>query len=77
MAKRKRNYRREYDTYHKKASQKKSRASRNAARSKMEKAGKVRKGDGKEVDHKNGNPRDNRRKNLKGTSRRANRKKGG
>ena len=77
MAKRKRNYRREYDTYHKKPSQKKARASRNAARSKMAKVGKVRKGDGKEVDHKNGNPRDNRRKNLKVTSRRVNRKKGG
>tara|TARA_R110002020_G_scaffold106912_1_gene248576 strand:- start:509 stop:742 length:234 start_codon:yes stop_codon:yes gene_type:complete len=77
MAKRKRNYRREYDKYHKKPSQKKARASRNAARRKMAKAGKVCKGDGKEVDHKNGNPRDNRRKNLKVTSRRANRKKGG
>ncbi len=77
MAKRKRNYRREYDTYHKKPSQKKARASRNAARKKMEKTGKVRKGDGKEVDHKNGNPRDNRRVNLKVKSRRANRRKGG
>ncbi|QDP65054.1 MAG: hypothetical protein GOVbin1630_11 [Prokaryotic dsDNA virus sp.] len=76
MAK-KRNYRREYDTYHKKPGQKKARASRNAARSKMAKAGKVRKGDGREVDHKNGNPRDNRRKNLRVTSRKTNRRKGG
>jgi len=31
----------------------------------MVKAGKAKKGDGKDVDHKNGNPRDNSRKNLK------------
>jgi hypothetical protein len=77
MAKRKRNYRREYDTYHAKPSQRKARASRNRARTKMTKAGKVRKGDGKEVDHKNGNPRDNRRKNLKVMTKKANRRKGG
>ena len=48
---RNRNYREEYDTYHAKPEQKKNRAMRNAARAKMEKAGKVHKGDGKEVDH--------------------------
>jgi hypothetical protein len=31
----------------------------------MKKAGKVRKGDGKDVDHKNRNTADNRRKNLR------------
>ena len=76
MAKKKRNYRKEYDTYHAKPSQKKARASRNSARKKMAKSGKVRKGDGREVDHKNGDPRDNRRKNLRVVSRRINRKKG-
>ena len=76
MAKKKRNYRKEYDTYHAKPSQKKARASRNTARKKMAKSGKVRKGDGREVDHKNGDPRDNRRKNLRVVSRRTNRKKG-
>ena len=76
MAKKKRNYRKEYDTYHAKPSQKKARASRNSARKKMAKSGKVRKGDGREVDHKNGSPRDNRRKNLRVVSRRTNRKKG-
>ena len=75
MAKKKRNYRKEYDTYHAKPSQKKARASRNSARKKMAKSGKVRKGDGREVDHKNGDPRDNRRKNLRVVSRRTNRKK--
>ena len=44
--------------------QKKNRASRNAARRAAEKAGKVRKGDGRDVDHKNMNPKDNRKSNL-------------
>jgi hypothetical protein len=52
MAERKRNYRQEYDQYHGKPAQIKKRAQRNAARAKMEKAGAVSKGDGKEVDHK-------------------------
>ena len=60
----KRNYRGEYDNYHKQTDQKKRRASRNTARSKMKTAGRVKKGDGKDVAHKNGNPRDNRLKNL-------------
>lgn len=51
--------------YNSSAEQKKNRASRNAARRAAEKAGKVRKGDGKDVDHKNMNPRDNRKGNLK------------
>jgi hypothetical protein len=63
-ARAKRNYRKEYDRYHARPEQVKRRTSRNAARSKMEKAGKVRKGDGKDVAHKNGNPRDNKRSNL-------------
>lgn len=46
-----RNYRREYDQYQGKPEQIKRRAERNAARRKMEAAGKVRKGDGKDVDH--------------------------
>ena len=40
------------------------RASRNAARAKLLKAGRVKKGDGKDVTHRNGNPRDNSAKNL-------------
>jgi len=51
MPKRKRNYRKEYDEYHGTAEQKKRRAQRNKARAKAKKAGKVRKGDGKEVHH--------------------------
>lgn len=60
----KRNYRKEYDNYQGSEEQKKRRAKRNAARRKMEKAGKVRKGDGKDVAHRNGNPNDNKRSNL-------------
>lgn len=38
----------------------------------MEKLGKVKPKDGKHVDHKNGNPRDNRTSNLRTTSARKN-----
>ena len=68
-----RNYRKEYDNYQGKPAQKKKRASRNAARRSMEKSGKVKKGDGKDVDHKNGNPKDNRKSNLRVQSKSKNR----
>lgn len=51
--------------YNSSPEQKKNRASRNAARRAAEKDGKVRKGDGKDVDHQNMNPKDNRKSNLK------------
>ena len=70
-----RDYAKEYRDFHAKPEQKKNRASRNAARRSMMKSGRVRKGDGKDVDHKNGNPRDNARKNLSVMSRSANRSK--
>lgn len=59
--------------YNRKPEQKKRRAARNAARRKMIKAGKARKGDGKDVGHSNGNPRDNRSSNLRMESKKANR----
>lgn len=59
-----RDYAAEYRNYHSKPKQKKNRASRNAARRAMEQSGKVKKGDGKDVTHRNGNPRDNSSKNL-------------
>lgn len=68
-----RNYRKEYDRYQGTAQQKKNRASRNAARRTLTKVGAVKKGDGKDVNHRNGNPRDNSRKNLQVTTKRANR----
>lgn len=51
--------------YNSSPEQKKRRAQRNAARRKMEKAGKVHKGDGKDVDHKNMSTSDNSMSNLR------------
>ena len=68
----KRNYKQEAK-YHATPEQKKKRASRNAARAKLMKAGKVKKGDGKDVDHRNGNPKDNKSKNLAVKSKSTNR----
>ena len=48
----KRDYKKEYKEYQGQPSQIKKRAERNAARSEMVKAGKVSKGDGKDVDHR-------------------------
>ena len=68
-----RNYRGEYDNYHARPEQKKRRAGRNAARSKLMQSGRVRKGDGKDVDHKDRNPFNNGGGNLRVQSKRANR----
>ena len=46
-----RDYRKEYDRYQGKPEQIKNRAMRNTARAKMMKAGKAKKGDGKDVAH--------------------------
>ena len=70
-----RNYKSEYSKYQGTAAQKKKRASRNAARSTLKKAGVVKKGDGKSIDHKDGNPRNNSKKNLRVVSRSANARK--
>lgn len=59
--------------YNESAEQKKRRAQRNAARAKMEKAGKVHKGDGKDVDHKNMSTADNSSSNLRVQSKSVNR----
>ena len=48
----KRDYKKEYQEYHADDKQKKNRAKRNAARRELETEGVVRKGDGKDVDHK-------------------------
>ena len=68
-----RNYRNEYDSYQGTSEQKKNRAKRNAARRKLEKEGKVSKGDGKDVDHRDGSPNNNSRKNLRVVSKSSNR----
>jgi hypothetical protein len=71
----KRDYKSEYDNYHGKPDQIKKRASRNKARRIMASKGLVRKGDGKDVDHKDGNPLNNSRKNLRPMSKSKNRSK--
>ena len=68
-----RNYKSEYKNYQGTSKQKVKRASRNSARSALKKAGVVKKGDGKDINHRNGNPKDNRRSNLSVTTKRANR----
>jgi hypothetical protein len=66
----------DYDTeYQSSPEQKKNRAARGRARYALEKAGKVRKGDGKDVDHKDGNPRNNSKKNLRAMPKGKNRAK--
>lgn len=69
----KRDYKQEYKNYHSKPSQIKKRNSRNKARRLMEDLGYVRKGDGKDVDHKDSNPLRNGKDNLRVQSKRANR----
>ena len=61
--------------YNGSAEQKKRRAERNASRRKMEKAGRVHKGDGKDVDHRNYRTSDKSSKNLRVMSKSANRAK--
>jgi len=71
---RKRNYRREYDTYHSKRKQKKNRAKRNTARRRSG----LKVGDPREVDHKKPLSKggSNGKRNLRVVSRRTNRRKG-
>ena len=69
----KRNYRKEYDSYHGTANQRKNRSTRNKARRKL----KLKVGDKREVDHKKPLSKGgtNKRKNLRAVSRKTNRKK--
>lgn len=74
----KRDYKKEYKEFHGKPEQIKNRAKRTMARKQLMKEGRVRKGDGKEVDHikplsKGGS---NHKSNLRVVSRSTNRKKG-
>jgi hypothetical protein len=59
--------------YNSKPEQKKRRASRNAARREMIKSGRARKGDGKDVAHKDNNPHNNSKSNLTMKSKSSNR----
>lgn len=68
-----RNYKKEYKNYQGKPEQKKRRAMRNKVRRMLTKAGKVKKGDGKDVHHKDGNPMNSKKSNLKVVRRAKNR----
>ena len=68
-----RNYKKEYRDYHAKPKQKKRRAERNSSRAKMEKAGRVSKGDGKDIDHKDRNTANQSSKNLRVQTKKSNR----
>lgn len=68
-----RDYKKEYREFHGKPKEKKRRAQRNAARNKLEASGAVRKGDGKDVHHKDRNTANNKRSNLAVTSQKQNR----
>lgn len=69
----KRNYRREYDNYHKKPEQRRRNDARKKARRLMiKKHGKAAL-KGKDVDHKNRRPTDNRMSNLRIQSKKKNR----
>ena len=70
-----RDYRKEYDTYHGKPEQIGNRSSRNKARRKVAADLGNAKISGKDIDHKDGNPRNNSRSNLHPMSKSANRSK--
>lgn len=70
-----RNYKKEYKEYHSKEEQKKNRNKRNTARNRALASGKVKRGDGKDIDHKKPlrNGGTNTTKNLRVRSKSANR----
>ena len=68
-----RDYKKEYQDYHSKPEQRANRSKRVLARRKLEAQGRVSKGDGKDVDHKDGNPQNNSPKNLRVMDRSTNR----
>tara|TARA_R110000851_G_scaffold252222_1_gene404740 strand:+ start:208 stop:432 length:225 start_codon:yes stop_codon:yes gene_type:complete len=72
-----RNYKNEYNAYHAKPTQKKRRAGRNAARRLMIKKVGRKTLEGKDVDHKDRNPHNNTRANLRIQSKRLNRSRNG
>lgn len=75
MSRSDRDYRKEYDDYHGTPAQRKRRAARNKARRHMQKNGRVAKGDGKHVDHKDYNAENNSSKNLRVTDAKTNLKR--
>jgi hypothetical protein len=59
----------DYAKFQSSSDQKKKRAKRNKNRREFEREGKVRKGDGKAIDHKDSNPNNNSKSNLRVVSR--------
>ena len=70
-----RNYKAEYRKFQSSRKSKLDRASRKKARRRLMAAGAVSKGDGKDIDHRDKNPRNNSRSNLRITSKKLNRGK--
>ena len=68
--KKKRDYRKEYDEYHSKHL--KDNNARHRVRYDAEKAGRVKVGDGKDIDHRDNNPRNNSSSNVRVIPRAAN-----
>lgn len=81
--KKKRNYKKEYKNYHSKPEQRKNRSKRTVARRQAEKDGRVKKGDGKDLDHKKplrsggSNAKSNTRVRSRSANRADNGKRGG
>jgi len=71
--KKKRNYKREYEIYHGLPEQIRRRAQRNKSRRAAVRAGLVRKGDGKDVHHRDNNPHNQSRRNIQVLDKRRNR----
>ena len=72
-----RDYKREYSSYHAKPEQKKRRAARNAARRLMARKLGLAKIKGRDVDHKDRNPKNNVASNLRLQSKKENRSRNG
>tara|TARA_B100002019_G_scaffold225903_1_gene198932 strand:+ start:744 stop:962 length:219 start_codon:yes stop_codon:yes gene_type:complete len=70
-----RNYKNEYKKFQSSKTDKQNRAIRNKNRRLLMKKGLVRKGDNKDIDHRDGNPKNNNSSNLKVVSRSYNRSK--
>lgn len=64
-----RDYAREYRRFQSSKKAKKDRAARNKARRQALREGRVHRGDGKSIDHKDSNPRNNAKSNLRVMSR--------
>lgn len=69
----KRDFKKEYAKFQSSPKAKKDRAGRNKSRRLMIKAGKAKKGDGKDVHHKDNNPQNTNRRNLRIESKKTNR----